>query len=73
MLDMSAELGGRSVFVAPSTYVQAQLEFGEEEVQLSTEPPGFAVYALLDGGAGLARPAGAVVVARAHLCLCFFS
>jgi Icc protein len=46
---ISAELGGRSVLVAPSTYVQARLEFGVEEVQLSAEPSGFAVHTLLDG------------------------
>lgn len=45
---MSAELGGRSVLVAPSTYVQARLEFGAEEIQLSTEPRGFAVHVLVD-------------------------
>lgn len=44
-----AVLQGRSVFVAPSTYVQAELEFGAEEVRLSADPPGFAVHALLDG------------------------
>jgi 3',5'-cyclic AMP phosphodiesterase CpdA len=46
---ISAELGGRSVLAVPSTYVQAQLEFGAEEVQVSAEPSGFAVHALLDG------------------------
>jgi 3',5'-cyclic-AMP phosphodiesterase len=44
-----AALRGRSVFVAPSTYVQAELEFGAEEVRLSAEPPGFALHAWLDG------------------------
>jgi hypothetical protein len=47
---MSAELEGRSVLVAPSTYVQARLEFGVEEIQLSTEPRGFAVHVLVDRG-----------------------
>jgi 3',5'-cyclic-AMP phosphodiesterase len=46
---ISAELGGRNVLAVPSTYVQAQLEFGAEEIQLSTEPAGFAVHAWLDG------------------------
>lgn len=46
---VTAELRGRSVFVAPSTYVQARLEFGAEEVRLSAEPPGFALHAWLDG------------------------
>jgi 3',5'-cyclic-AMP phosphodiesterase len=44
-----AELAGRIVLAAPSTYVQAELEFGAEEIQLSAEPSGFAVHALLDG------------------------
>lgn len=46
---ISATLGGRSVLAVPSTYVQAQLEFGAEEVELSAEPSGFAVHALVDG------------------------
>lgn len=46
---ISAELGGRSVLAVPSTYVQAQLDFGAEEIQVSEEPSGFAVHALLDG------------------------
>jgi 3',5'-cyclic-AMP phosphodiesterase len=46
---ISAELGGRNVLVAPSTYVQAQLDFGAEEVELSTDPPGFAVHTWVDG------------------------
>jgi Icc protein len=46
---ISAELGGRHVLAVPSTYVQARLEFGVEEVQISADPSGFAVHALLDG------------------------
>jgi 3',5'-cyclic-AMP phosphodiesterase len=46
---ISAELGGRNVLAVPSTYVQARLEFGAEEIRLSAEPSGFAVHALLDG------------------------
>jgi 3',5'-cyclic-AMP phosphodiesterase len=46
---MSAGLAGRSVLVVPSTYVQARLELGAEEIQLSTEPRGFAVHMLVDG------------------------
>ena len=46
---ISAELGGRSVLAVPSTYVQAQLDFGADEVQISAEPSGFAVHALVDG------------------------
>jgi 3',5'-cyclic-AMP phosphodiesterase len=44
-----AELGGRSVLAAPSTYVQARLELGAEEIRLSDDPAGFVVHALLDG------------------------
>jgi 3',5'-cyclic AMP phosphodiesterase CpdA len=46
---MSAELGGRSVLAVPSTYVQAQLDFGAEEIELSADPSGFAVHAFTDG------------------------
>jgi Icc protein len=45
----SAELGGRSVLVAPSTYVQSRLDFAAQEVELSDEPRGFAVHAWVDG------------------------
>jgi Icc protein len=48
-LTAGAALHGRSVFVAPSTYVQAELEFGADEVRLSAEPPAFAVHVWLDG------------------------
>jgi hypothetical protein len=46
---VAVELAGRTVLAIPSTYVQARLEFGAEEIQLSTEPCGFAVHAWLDG------------------------
>jgi 3',5'-cyclic AMP phosphodiesterase CpdA len=46
---ISAELGGRSVLVVPSTYVQAGLDFGADEIRLTDEPPGVAVHAVLDG------------------------
>src|SRR5919108_949183 len=46
---ISTELGGRSVLAVPSTYVQARLEFGAEEIEVSPEPSGFAVHTLLDG------------------------
>ena len=48
-LTMFAELAGRSVLAVPSTYVQAKLEFGVEEVQFSAEPSCFVVHALIDG------------------------
>jgi 3',5'-cyclic-AMP phosphodiesterase len=44
-----AALDGRSVFVAPSTYVQAELEFGAEEIRLSADPPGFALHVFVRG------------------------
>ena len=43
-----AALGGRSVLAVPSTYAQARLEFGAEEITISSEPRGFAVHVLLD-------------------------
>jgi 3',5'-cyclic-AMP phosphodiesterase len=46
---MTAELAGRSVLTAPSTYVQGQLDFRTEEVELSAEPRGFVVHAVVDG------------------------
>jgi 3',5'-cyclic-AMP phosphodiesterase len=48
-LAIAAELRGRSVLVAPSTYVQAQLDFGADEISLSAEPPGFVVHAFVGG------------------------
>lgn len=42
--------GGRTVTIAPSTYVQLRLDFESEEVQTAPEEPiGFAIHALLDG------------------------
>jgi 3',5'-cyclic AMP phosphodiesterase CpdA len=46
---IAADLGGRSVLAVPSTYVQARLDFHSDAIQLTAEPPGFAVHALLDG------------------------
>jgi Icc protein len=46
---IAAELGGRSVMSVPSTYVQGLLAFGATELELSDDPPGFAVHALVDG------------------------
>jgi 3',5'-cyclic-AMP phosphodiesterase len=43
------ELGGRSVLAAPSTYVQARLDFRAEDVEPSDDPAGFVVHAWLDG------------------------
>jgi Icc protein len=47
-LTVAAELRGRSVVVAPSTYVQTQLDFDAREIRFSAEPPGFAVHAFVD-------------------------
>jgi Icc protein len=46
---MTGELAGRAVLTVPSTYVQARLAFGSREIQLTAEPAGFAVHAMLDG------------------------
>ncbi len=46
---MTGELAGRVVLTVPSTYVQARLEFGAQEIQLTTEPAAFALHAMLDG------------------------
>jgi 3',5'-cyclic AMP phosphodiesterase CpdA len=46
---ITANLGGRAVLTVPSTYVQARLSFGSQELELAAEPAGFAVHAVLDG------------------------
>jgi Icc protein len=46
---MTAVLGGRTVQTVPSTYVQGLLDFAATELELSADPPGFAVHALVDG------------------------
>jgi Icc protein len=46
---MMATLGGRSVLAVPSTYVQGRLSFAMTEIELSSEPCGFAVHTLRDG------------------------
>jgi 3',5'-cyclic-AMP phosphodiesterase len=45
----TGRLGGCPVLLAPSTYVQARLDFETTEMALAAEPPGFVVHALLDG------------------------
>jgi len=45
---MTAELAGRAVLVAPSTYIQTRLNVNSQEIETAAEPPGFAVHALLD-------------------------
>ena len=46
---ISGELAGRPVLSVPSTYVQARLNFGSQEIELAADPAGFAVHAVLDG------------------------
>jgi Icc protein len=46
---ITANLAGRAVLTVPSTYVQARLNFGSQEIELAAEPAGFAVHAVLDG------------------------
>ena len=47
---VTGELGGRTVIVAPSTYVQLRLDFESDEIQTAPEEPiGFAIHALLHG------------------------
>jgi 3',5'-cyclic-AMP phosphodiesterase len=46
---ITGELAGRAVLTVPSTYVQARLNLGSEEIELAAEPAGFAVHAVLDG------------------------
>jgi 3',5'-cyclic-AMP phosphodiesterase len=46
---IAADLAGRAVLAVPSTYMQARLDLRSEELQLVSEPAGFAVHALLDG------------------------
>jgi 3',5'-cyclic-AMP phosphodiesterase len=46
---IAAELGGRAVLSVPSTYVQGLLDFDATELELSADPAGFALHALVDG------------------------
>jgi 3',5'-cyclic-AMP phosphodiesterase len=46
---ISAGLGGCAVLTVPSTYVQARLKIGSEEIEFAAEPAGFALHAVLDG------------------------
>jgi 3',5'-cyclic-AMP phosphodiesterase len=46
---LTGALNGRSVLVAPSTYVQARFAPGTDELVFTNEPPGFAVHILLEG------------------------
>ena len=46
---IAGEVGGRSVLVAPSTYVQTALELEPGEIRDTAEEPGFVVHLLIDG------------------------
>ena len=46
---ITGELAGCGVLVAPSTYVQARLDFQAKEIELTPEHPGFAVHAVVNG------------------------
>lgn len=46
---MTSQLVGRPVVTAPSTYVQTRLTLGLDVFELSDEPAGFIVHALVDG------------------------
>ena len=46
---ITADLAGRPVLTVPSTYVQMRLTFGSDELELSDDPAGFALHAVLDG------------------------
>jgi 3',5'-cyclic-AMP phosphodiesterase len=44
-----SELAGRAVLSIPSTYLQAALKFAPAPIEMSPDPPGFAIHALRDG------------------------
>jgi hypothetical protein len=46
---ISATLAGRPVLTVPSTYVQGRLAFCSHEIELSDDPAGYAVHAVVDG------------------------
>lgn len=46
---IAGELAGRRVLAAPSTFVQARLDFGATRIEFTSDPPAFAVHAILDG------------------------
>jgi Icc protein len=46
---ITAELAGRTVLTVPSTYVQARLNLGSEEIEFAAAPAGFALHAVFDG------------------------
>lgn len=46
---MAGQLAGRAALTVPSTYVQTELDFSLEEIELADEPAGFGVHAVRDG------------------------
>ncbi|HVW48189.1 MAG TPA: phosphodiesterase [Solirubrobacterales bacterium] len=44
-----AELAGRAVVTAPSTYLQAALDFRTTKITMAPNPPGFVIHAFQDG------------------------
>jgi Icc protein len=46
---VAADLAGRPVLAVPSTYIQLKLDFRKETLELTAEPPGFAVHAVREG------------------------
>jgi Icc protein len=46
---ITGELRGRTVLTVASTYVQARLNPGSEELELAAEPAGVAFHTVLDG------------------------
>ena len=48
-LAITAELAGRTVLTAPSTYTQFRLDFVSEEIEPAADPAGFVLHAVVDG------------------------
>jgi 3',5'-cyclic AMP phosphodiesterase CpdA len=48
-LAIAATIGGRPLVVAPSTFVQARLDFTAGRMSFGTEPPGFVLHVWRDG------------------------
>ncbi|HMJ00778.1 MAG TPA: phosphodiesterase [Gaiellaceae bacterium] len=46
---ISGDLVGCTVLTVPSTFMQARLNIGSNEIELADEPAGFALHAVLDG------------------------
>jgi 3',5'-cyclic-AMP phosphodiesterase len=46
---VAGECAGRAVLTAPSTYAQARLDFRADTLEVTPQPAGFAVHALVAG------------------------